>query len=135
MPWGCWFVFHYNDELNWADSTPALLYPLPYTNTQQSSVNEDINSMEEICAFTLICRYCRRRREQCANKSGMRLLSSSCGIIFAMRWIFVNDGIFQSYMKWLISYAMVPVLLSLPAGSSWCNSGDFPVQYYKIGSW
>lgn len=38
---------------------------------------------------------------------------------FAMGWIFIKDGIFQTYLMWLISYVMAPVLLSLPASSSW----------------
>lgn len=90
-------------------------------------------------ASTLIYRCGRRRREQCTNdSSGSWLLSSSCGMVYnLLQWIFG----FLSKMEFFsdtwsdVTYTIAPVLLGLPAGSSWCNSGDFLLQDYKISSW
>lgn len=70
--------------MNLTEQTPHLHFCTHSHIQTPNMVNEDINSMEEICASTLICRYGRSRREQYAKKSGSWLLSRSRGIIYTL---------------------------------------------------
>lgn len=94
------------------------------------AANEGINRREEndIC---LHLNYLSMRKEEeravhkllIWNVTALQFLGH--GLQFAMGWIFVKGQNFSVMpgLMCLTSYGMAPVLLDLPAGCSWCNSG------------
>lgn len=133
------FSFNYADEVSCID--PCLLTPASTLVCKYPTLSMKVQTGGKriMSASTLIIyRGDRRKREQCtSHSSGTWLLFNACDMIYSLLWTgFLSKRIFQSHawadVTYQIWHGSRPA--SLPASSSWCNSGGFPLQYSKIAS-